>query len=296
MNTIEVIKNKIIGFDITPEEFNFKFMVSYAILDDGCVVIDPGPMNTSEKLINTLSSFCDDVKLIILTHIHIDHSGAVSKLAKRYSCIILVHPNGYKHIVNPEKLWNISLRALGDRAWIYGKPEPCQENILRTSSDNMELVFNEITLKIIFTPGHAHHHQSIYIPEYQVLFPGDAAGVYDSGKNIIIPTFIMPKNLQKYISSLDKMISLKPKYICYPHFGVLKNLEILVHYREAINKWIDLLHSYNPKNLEEAKNVLLSDKTFGKIYEGSVNNEIYSMLINLSINTIYNDVIRENLL
>ncbi|MEE8233194.1 MAG: MBL fold metallo-hydrolase, partial [Gammaproteobacteria bacterium] len=57
-----------------------KVISSYLIeTDDGPVLIETGPDSTYENLKHSLSEFgysVDDVRTVLVTHIHLDHSGA----------------------------------------------------------------------------------------------------------------------------------------------------------------------------------------------------------------------------
>ncbi|EJP18291.1 metallo-beta-lactamase domain protein [Leptospira interrogans str. FPW2026] len=47
----------------------------------------------------------EDVKYIIITHVHLDHAGGTGLLAKYCpNATILAHPKAAKHLINPERL------------------------------------------------------------------------------------------------------------------------------------------------------------------------------------------------
>ena len=48
------------------------------------VLVDPGPANTVPLLIRELESLTDGIDLILLTHIHLDHSGGLGQLCARF--------------------------------------------------------------------------------------------------------------------------------------------------------------------------------------------------------------------
>jgi len=111
---------------------------------------------------------------ILLTHIHIDHAGGIGHLVKSFpEAKTLAPERGHKHLVNPSRLWEGSLKTLGDMVLAFGKMLPPPENALFSGPEYPERP------RVLDTPGHAPHHQSfIYtLPEGNILFAGEAAGV-----------------------------------------------------------------------------------------------------------------------
>jgi len=83
---------------------------------DGLILIESGPESTYERLKSAIEKAgfnINDVKHVLLTHIHFDHAGAAWKFAKA-GAKIYVHPKGYLHMLNPEKLWNSAKMIYGD--------------------------------------------------------------------------------------------------------------------------------------------------------------------------------------
>ena len=72
------------------------------------------------------------IKNVLVTHIHLDHSGGAWKFAKN-GASIYVHPKGAPHLISPEKLISSASMIYGndmDRLW--GKVEKINsENIIR---------------------------------------------------------------------------------------------------------------------------------------------------------------------
>ena len=149
------------------------FLGSWACMGPVNFLVDVGPANTSGRLIRTLESFgLNHVDYIFLTHIHIDHSGALADVLEHYPMAKVVsHEKGIKFLVDPSKLWAGSLSVLGDTARGYGEPKPVQEKNLVPHTR-----FQQPEFTIIETPGHAAHHLSLTYKDY--LFAGEAAGNY----------------------------------------------------------------------------------------------------------------------
>jgi glyoxylase-like metal-dependent hydrolase (beta-lactamase superfamily II) len=93
-----------------------------------------------------------------------------------------------------------------------------------------------VTVQVLWTPGHSSHHQSFFVPEDEVLIVGDAGGFHDPRTGVIMPTTPPPFNPPTAVESLDRLIALEPRRICYGHFGfacdAVEKLE--VHRRQVL--------------------------------------------------------------
>ena len=100
-----------------------------------------------------------------------DHAGGAGALLDIYpdACVIC-HPDGIAHMVDPEKLWEGSLKVLGKTAEAYGKIVPVPPGKIAFS----EQLANGL-LRAFPTPGHAPHHCCYLIDD--LLFAGEVAGV-----------------------------------------------------------------------------------------------------------------------
>ena len=68
---------------------------------EGPVLIETGPYSTFpflKKGIEAIGYKIEDIRHVLLTHIHLDHAGAAWALA-RHGAKIYVHPKGYHHLL-----------------------------------------------------------------------------------------------------------------------------------------------------------------------------------------------------
>ncbi|MCE4613950.1 MAG: MBL fold metallo-hydrolase [Desulfurococcales archaeon] len=233
----------IIVADVTP--IGEGYISAFILLgEDKTAIVDPGSINGYEKLKNKLESLEVRPDYIIPTHVHIDHGGASCKLARDYPrAKILVHPRGVKHLIDPSKLWNASKTVLGSVADVYGQPLPCEESMVFETKDRGKLDLGGLTIQFIHTPGHASHHQSIWIPETSIMLSGDSAGAIlatDNGE-VFIPTTPPPFKPDYYISSVEKMIGFTPQYIGPTHYGIYgEALKYLEEHLKQIKLWVNI--------------------------------------------------------
>ncbi|MBW2589169.1 MAG: MBL fold metallo-hydrolase [Deltaproteobacteria bacterium] len=199
-------------------------------------IVDPGPSVTSEALIRTLKELkIDRLDYIFLTHIHIDHAGGVGDIAAHFpESPIICHKAGIPHLVDPARLWEGSVKTLGETAKAYGPIKPVSSNRFIQADQ-----FKSDIVAPVFTPGHSPHHIS-YLTE-QYLFAGEAAGVFlslDSGREYLRPATPPKFFLEISTDSIDALIEKKPLSICYGHHGIKGNaVEMLNKNRNQLLLW-----------------------------------------------------------
>ena len=199
-------------------------------------IVDPGPSASSEALLRALEELkINRLDYILLTHIHIDHAGGVGHIAARFpESPIICHKAGIPHLVDPSRLWEGSVKTLGETAKAYGPIKP-------VSSDHFIQAdqFKSDIITPVFTPGHSPHHVSYMTEKY--LFAGEAAGVFlslDSGREYLRPATPPRFFLEISTNSIDALIEKNPLNICYGHHGIKENaVEMLNKHRNQLMLW-----------------------------------------------------------
>ena len=189
------------------------------------VLVDTGPASVFAAVaagVRKLGFELRDVRHILASHIHLDHTGAAWRWAREVGAKIYVHPNGAPHLVNPSKLLSSATRIYGDKMnYLWGATEaiPEEQVIAMTDSD---FQLGGLRLRAIATPGHANHHNAYWIKSQRILFAGDVAGVR-IGSGPAIPPLPPPEiNLELWRDSLEKIRALKPALIYITHFGQVR--------------------------------------------------------------------------
>jgi glyoxylase-like metal-dependent hydrolase (beta-lactamase superfamily II) len=112
----------------------------------------------------------EDLKVIVATHYHYDHTGNVAALVERTGAQLWAHTADVPYIEGTER-W---LGAPG----LVGKlldEEQYTLNVDRALNDGDELRFGG-GLRVIHTPGHTPGHIALYSRSRSTLFAGDAFG------------------------------------------------------------------------------------------------------------------------
>ena len=184
-------------------------------------IVDPGPTVTSGLLMDALKALgVKRLSHILLTHIHIDHAGGIREISDHFKdAPIICHEEGIPHLVNPEKLYEGSVKTLGKTAQIYGPIFPVPENRFIAAQN-----FSHPGITPVITPGHAAHHVSYMARGY--LFAGEAGGVslpIEDGGFYMRPATPPRFFMETYVKSIDALIQMNPEAICYGHFGLREN-------------------------------------------------------------------------
>ena len=220
--------------------------------DEMCFIVDPGPavsVNSLKKGLDQLKIKKHDLDYILLTHPHIDHAGAVGNLLNFFpQAKVICHPKSIKHLIDPKKLWEGSLKVLGKAAEFYGKIEPVPEDRI----SYQEKIENGL-IKVIETLGHSPHHQSYLFRD--ILFVGEACGHHHPSKDVI---FIRPATppifeYDIYLSSIQKLRSLNfsEHKICFPHWGMRENAAMMIDIaHNQITIWMKVIESLYDKRYE----------------------------------------------
>jgi glyoxylase-like metal-dependent hydrolase (beta-lactamase superfamily II) len=225
-------------------------------------LVESGPASTAVSLLEALDEIGfhpEDLKYILLTHVHLDHGGASGALVEHFpNAYVVAHQRGIPHLVDPElALWKSSNEVLGFVAQIYGKPKPVPKEKTIAVDNKKHLGLGNLTFEIVPTPGHASHHVCVFLYPGDVIFTGDAVGAYVPSLDVSLPQTPPPFRLQTALESIQTLISLKPKLNAYTHFGVSANAtaNLKKHYNQLVN-WYEVANEALAKGIKEEKDIL----------------------------------------
>jgi hydroxyacylglutathione hydrolase len=140
---------------------------TYVLTDEqhNAVIIDPGCYSKAEQseLLEFIQSENLHVQALLGTHAHIDHVLGNAFVMRTYNVDYYLHENDLN-----------TLKSVAQYAHLYGfegyelSPEPTKFLL-----GGEELIFGEIRLKVLFTPGHCPGHVVYYNEASSFVINGD---------------------------------------------------------------------------------------------------------------------------
>jgi glyoxylase-like metal-dependent hydrolase (beta-lactamase superfamily II) len=201
-------------------------VIGTAVLEgpSGLTLVDPGPTSCLPALESGLAAHgrrLDDVRSILLTHIHLDHAGATGTLLDRLPrAVAYVHERGAPHMIDPAKLLASASRLYGanmERYWGEFRPVPADR--LRVLRGGEQLDVAGTTFEVAYTPGHASHHVSYFDLTSGTAYVGDTAGIRVVSGYIKAPTPPPDIDLEAWEQSLQIVEQWRPTSLVLTHFG-----------------------------------------------------------------------------
>ena len=233
--------------------------------EGGTFIVDPGPACTISHLLDELEKrHVRHLDWILLTHIHMDHAGGVGHLVERFpDAKVICHEKAVKHLMDPARLWEGSLKILGDVAEVYGQMLPVPAANVMTIDT---VPFNG-GIRVIVTPGHAAHHQCFVTKE--VLFCGELFGIFHQLDHLIYlrpatpPVFV----LEDFLQSMDAVAPYMNRQICFSHYGAGNDGEqVFKIARQQLKCWVDVIahHKDDPDMDRIIEDLSVKDPIFAR--------------------------------
>jgi glyoxylase-like metal-dependent hydrolase (beta-lactamase superfamily II) len=211
-------------------------------------LVETGARTSTETVrrhLHALGLGAGDLAWIILTHVHLDHAGAVGDLAADFpSATVVVHEQGARHLVDPTRLVDSAARVYGELLdSLYGRMLPvAPERILAAGDGQCIDLGGGHRLTLVESPGHAKHHQAVLDEESGTLLVGDSVGVLLPGAPALRPAVPPPDfDLELSVGSLHRYVELQPKQVVLTHYGPLPDAAAgLAEAEEALYRWVEL--------------------------------------------------------
>ncbi len=163
-------------------------------------VIDPG--DEAPVILNHINELRIDVKLILLTHGHVDHLAHLSRIKKELGAEFLMHQEDA-----------FLLKGLFAQALMFGLPNPGNPKPDRFVVDGEEIPLGRLKIKVLHTPGHSPGSVTYFVDNK--LFVGDLIFAGSIGR-----TDLPKGDYQTLIRSVEtKIFSLPDDTIIYPGHG-----------------------------------------------------------------------------
>lgn len=169
----------------------------------------------------------EDVRYVIITHVHLDHAGGAGALmAACPNATLLAHPRAAPHAIDPQRIVAGATEVYGAErfASLYGEVVPVDAARVRTLDDEEELVFGGRTLRFLHTRGHANHHFCVQDSATNGIFTGDSFGILypdlqRKGPYAFPSTTPTDFDPEAAHETLDRIVAAGPERVWPTHFG-----------------------------------------------------------------------------
>ncbi len=228
--------------------------------DDGIIIVDVmESREAAESVLEAFRTITDKpVKALIYTHNHADHILGGKGFVPSGDVDVYAHEstNTYiNRVVNHLRpvIGDRSSRMFGnlleknDAGFInagigpaldtgHGGGTPTLIRPNKTFADDLEVEISGVRIQLVHAPGETNDQLFVYLPDHDVLMPGD--NIYKAFPNLYTIRGTLYRDVLKWTQSLDKMRQLNPEYLVPSHtrplIGRQQINETLTAYRDAI--------------------------------------------------------------
>ena len=218
-----------------PSVFTGQGTNTYLIGNKDITLIDPGP-NIQEHIDEIIKLGDGNIKRIVVTHTHTDHSPAALPISK------ILNVPMYGRLVD------------GDSSW---EDETFSPDVVLKDLDKIET--EEYILQAIHTPGHASNHFCFLIKNLNCLITGDH--IMDGSTVVIGPP---DGNMDDYLNSLKRLLTLKIDFFAPGHGNFMyepeKTIQSIIRHRLAReSKTIRKLEDFGKNTIDELVKFVYDD-------------------------------------
>jgi glyoxylase-like metal-dependent hydrolase (beta-lactamase superfamily II) len=182
-----------------------------------------------------------------LTHSHFDHCGAVPVLKRHFPTMRVAASQRARAVLERPKAIAL-IRQLNQAA----VPVMAQAGIAFDSAAEFEAfavdhtlaegarirLSDELSIRVMETPGHTRDCLSFYIPERKILFSSEAAGQPDQTGHVISDCL---SDFAAYRQSLHRLAQLEVDMLCLGHLFVYTGSDVRDYFRRAAAACDDFL-------------------------------------------------------
>lgn len=210
------------------------------------VLVECGPSRSIHHLYDAIAELgVDDVAVMAVTHIHLDHAGGAGHFAERFpGARIAVHAAGARHLSSPERLWDSATRIYGEDGMqlLWGPMEPVPEERLLVIDEGTRIPLGGgRSVEVMYTPGHAKHEVVFFEDETGACLVGDAVGIAFPHGHMVQPVTPPPDFDPNLVTEHLERIALRdPAFLGFAHFGPDRDTQnSLAAAAERLWEWVE---------------------------------------------------------
>jgi len=235
----------------------------YVIVGEKLAFIDTGLPQYFEdikKYVADLGHRLQDISLIINTHVHEDHVACNKALKDICRAKLAVHELDAKYIENPDDFLKDTFRHVPPSKEYVTESKSWKDKVDIFLKDGDTVDLSDTTLKVVHAPGHTQGSICLYDKERKVLFSGDALQGTTEFVKEFGPVTGLYTNLDAYIRSIQRLLSLDLDMILPGHPDIIKNPNT----RKELENCLERVSYMNDKILQ---NLQKTEMTLEKLTE-----------------------------
>ena len=208
-------------------------------------VVDTGIGTNHERVLAALDAVGvarEDLAFVLPTHVHLDHAGGAGFLADACpNATVLIHERGVPHLVDPTRLVEGTKRAVRDQWDYYVDPKPVPEDRIEGLAGGDAVDLGDRTLDVVHAPGHAPHQVLFHDSADDLLFTGDAAGIWVPALRRLVETTPPPNfDLDTCLDDATTIVERDPATLCFAHFGPRPfDADLMAGYKRTLVEWVE---------------------------------------------------------
>ncbi|MGB9886388.1 MAG: MBL fold metallo-hydrolase [Moorellales bacterium] len=243
------------------------YVMSYLIKSkNGCTIIDvgwdtPESLSAWERQLDQLGLGLEDIRQVIITHLHPDHYGLAGKLRQISGAEIVMSAPEAEQLSARYENYQHLLEEVADFLRRNGVPAeevpalqsaslPALEWVVRARPDKVVeegdvLEAGPLRLQVLYTPGHTRGHICLYAVQERLLFSGDHV-LPTITPNVSLNPQSSANPLGDYLQALSRIEELEVNLVLPAHEFAFSNLaervrEIQEHHRRRLDEILGLL-------------------------------------------------------
>jgi len=212
----------------------------YALASSGgLTLIDTGNPGETDRITAQLVEGgydLSDVKAIVLTHSHSDHTGNLAELVRRSGARVLAHQDEASYIEQTATMptGSFARRLFGLLSAVgMFRVEPCRVDQALQDGDEVDALGG---LHVIHAPGHTPGNIALYQPQRRILFCGDTffnGSPFTGRGSLRLPPRLFSIDVSQAAESAQRLANLPVDMLCAAHGDpILEGAQAMM--REAV--------------------------------------------------------------
>ncbi len=230
----------------------------FLVAGERAALVDTGPSVTADIVLEGLDTLgVEKLDYIVLTHLHMDHAGAVPFLLQRSpEARVLVAERSMRFLKDPGRMVESAGRSLGRIAPHYGTLLPIAPERVAPLAEELVLELGGgKALEAFEAPGHSRGHFVFRESSSRAVFCGDCLGHYIEKPGYVYPATPAPEfDLEASLASARRLLELEPEVLLFPHFGSSRQPEHTVAaFERQLTRSVELARGLPPERRSAAE-------------------------------------------